>query len=80
MSSLRAFRFQKSRPASSSPGSVVSETTASPASEKTSVSSQNGENGGNSQKIEEDSEDIIRPPVRILLTVLPILPQSIYSD
>jgi len=64
MSSLRAFRFQKSRPASSSPGSVVSETTASPASEKTLVSSQNGENGGNSQKLEEDSEDIIRPPTK----------------
>ena len=47
MSSLRAFRFQKSRPASSSPGSVASETQ-SPASEKTLVSSQNGENGGNS--------------------------------
>lgn len=79
MSSLRAFRFQKSRPASSSPGSVASETQ-SPASEKTLVSSQNGENGGNSQKIEEDSEDIIRPPVRILLRLLPILSQSIYSD
>ena len=74
MSSLRAFRFQKSRPASSSPGSVVSETTASPASEKTSVSSQNGENGGNSQKLEEDSEDIIRPPVRKFRRLLPMFP------
>lgn len=68
MSALRAFRFQKSRPVTSSPGSVVSETADSPASDKTLVNSQNGENGGgdNSQKLEkleEDSEDIVRPPV-----------------
>ena len=73
MSSLRAFKIQKSRLASSSPVSVVSETQ-SPASEKTLVSSQNGENGGNSQKLEEDSEDIIRPPVRKFRRLLPMFP------
>ena len=52
MSSLRAFKIQKSRLASSSPVSVVSETQ-SPASEKTFVNSQTG---GNSQKLEEKAK------------------------
>lgn len=69
MSALRAFRFQKSRPAVSSPSSTTSEALpSSPASGNSapiasqpseSPSSRNG-NGNH----DSDSEDVIKPPAK----------------
>ena len=76
MSSLRAFRIQKSRPITSSPSSVgdagdlASSPSTTPApvkrldlDEPNSQETQNGANG-NSNHVDDSSEDIIRPLVR----------------
>ena len=66
MSSLRAFRIQKSRPITSSPSSVGDGD--APSSDPNSQETQNGSNGnsGNSNHLDDSSEDIIRPLVRDL--------------
>ena len=77
MSSLRAFRIQKSRPVTSSPSSLGSDSaSALPTSSQDSTENQNASQGGenptenvengssNGNSHHDDStDDIIRPPV-----------------
>ena len=65
MSSLRAFRIQKSRPITSSPSSVGDGDAPSSDPNSQETQSQNGANG-NSNHLDDSSEDIIRPLVRDL--------------
>ena len=65
MSSLRAFRFQKTKPVTSSPSSTASDApvlASSPGLSQSPKSSQDSSQNGNS-KHSEDSEDLIKPPV-----------------
>ena len=74
MSSLRAFRIQKSRPITSSPSSVGDTgDLASPSSASkrldceepnSSQETQNGSNGNSNNHLDDSSEDIVRPLVR----------------
>ena len=78
MSSLRAFRFQKAKPATSSPSSTASEVVpqaSSPISSPADSQSPEPKNGKDSAKLDEDSsDDIIKPPVSwTLKQKLPLL-------
>ena len=72
MSSLRAFRIQKSRPATSSPSSTASENVpgSSPSKGNGTLAGSNPQDSsqnGNSNH-DDDSEDIIRQPAVSLFT------------